>query len=92
MGIIRRFGISGIQILISLLIKTESDPFRGMVVLSCCKINQGSGVSVSSRQGNRDGFDAEIIWGLWFLRLSLSMEIDFHYNFRRFGNNRGNLG
>ncbi|KAH0893898.1 hypothetical protein HID58_056327 [Brassica napus] len=64
------WGKLAIWILISLLIKTESNPYRGIVALSFRIINQGSGVSASSRKGNRDGFDVEIIWGLCVLRLT----------------------
>lgn len=34
----------------------------------------------------------EIIWGLWVSRSRLSGEIEFNYNYRRFRENRGNLG
>ncbi|KAF3503361.1 hypothetical protein F2Q69_00042769 [Brassica cretica] len=65
---------------------------EGIVALSFRIINQGSGISASSRKGNHDGTDVEIIWGLWVSRSRLSGEIEFNYNYRRFRENRGNLG
>lgn len=89
LGKTQRFGISSIWILISILFKTESNPYRGIVVLSFCIFNQRSRVN---RKGNRDGFDVELIWEVWVLRLSWSRDIDFNYNYTRFCNNRRNRG
>ncbi|RID49640.1 hypothetical protein BRARA_H00427 [Brassica rapa] len=89
LGKSQRFEISLIWILISILFKTESNPYRGIVVLSFGIFTQRSGVN---RKGNRDGFDVELIWEVWVLRLSWLKEIDSNYNYTRFCDNRRNHG